>query len=402
MNYEVEDTVFCDKNANMENNYNQNEQALQDFLLDIDCLDELLPWTEKFNIFDVLKISRAEIRHSNMLGWMLDPNENHGFGDSFLKELIQKLAENDASGRYDVFKLMLLELHTFSVYREWKNIDILLVSEKEKLLIAIENKVGSHEHSDQLNRYREILETDYAEYEKIYVFLTPDGEEPSDVFNWDVFTYTDIVEIAEKIYHSKQLSADVMLLMKNYIEVIRRDIVEDQQLIEICNKIYNKHKKALDLIYANRIDGRTQIKDAIISALTKLNKEGDIIYGQEWSNLVFRTQAMDELLQPLDERKGSWGTQSVYYYWFNLQENRFYIVFELGGFNVPEDEMKIMDKVIEHLKPNDKKRTEFKYKRLFRTKWYEIKDSENMAEEVYVAVCNAIQEIKNMESKLHF
>ena len=258
---------------------------------------------------------------------------------------------------------------------------------------------STHEHSDQLNRYRDILETDYPDYEKIYVFLTPDGEEPSDVDNWDVFTYTDIVEIAEKIYQGKQLTPDVMLFMKNYIEVIRRDVVEDQQLIEICNKIYNKHKKALDLIYANRIDGRTQIKDAIISALTKLNKEGDIIYGQEWSNLVFRTQAMDELLQPLDERKGSWGTRSVYYYWFNLQENRFYIVFELGGFNVPENEMEIMDKVIEHLKPNDKKRTGFKYKRLFRTKWYEIKDTENMTEEVYSAVCNAVQEVKNMVLK---
>ena len=31
-----------------------NEEALQIFLLDIGCLDELLPWTGKFNMFDVL------------------------------------------------------------------------------------------------------------------------------------------------------------------------------------------------------------------------------------------------------------------------------------------------------------------------------------------------------------
>ena len=37
----------------------ENEKALQDFLLDIDCLDELIPWVAKFNIFDVLKISRT-------------------------------------------------------------------------------------------------------------------------------------------------------------------------------------------------------------------------------------------------------------------------------------------------------------------------------------------------------
>ena len=37
-----------------------NEQALKDLLFDIDCLDELAPWTTKLNIFDVLKVSRAE------------------------------------------------------------------------------------------------------------------------------------------------------------------------------------------------------------------------------------------------------------------------------------------------------------------------------------------------------
>lgn len=62
----------------------ENEKALQDFLLDIDCLDELIPWVAKFNIFDVLKISRTEIRHSNVLAWLLDANENHGLGDMFI------------------------------------------------------------------------------------------------------------------------------------------------------------------------------------------------------------------------------------------------------------------------------------------------------------------------------
>ena len=78
-----------------------NEEALQIFLLDIGCLDELLPWTGKFNMFDVLKISRTEIRHSNMLGWLLNPNENHGMGDVFLKGILQRLVENDSDGRYD-------------------------------------------------------------------------------------------------------------------------------------------------------------------------------------------------------------------------------------------------------------------------------------------------------------
>lgn len=63
---------------------NVEKESLLRFMQDADCLESLSKWTNELNIFDVLKISRAEIRHSNMLGWLMDPNENHGLGDSFL------------------------------------------------------------------------------------------------------------------------------------------------------------------------------------------------------------------------------------------------------------------------------------------------------------------------------
>lgn len=94
-----------------------DEEALQNFLLDIDCLDELLLWTRRFNLFDILKISRTEIRHSNMLGWLLNPNENHGLGDALLKSILQDVVRADSS-RYDVFETLLMDLYSFSVYRE--------------------------------------------------------------------------------------------------------------------------------------------------------------------------------------------------------------------------------------------------------------------------------------------
>ncbi|MCI6190677.1 MAG: PD-(D/E)XK nuclease family protein [Clostridium sp.] len=196
---------------------NKEEKALQDFLLDIECLDELLPWSGKFNLFDVLKISKTEIRHSNMLAWLLNPNENHGLGDAYLRGIFQRLVENDLNGRYDIFKILLLDMFSFSVYREWNNIDILLVSKNEKVLMAIENKVGSCEHSNQLNRYRNILEKEYEDYQRIYVFLTPDGEEPSDIENWDILTYNDVVEVLENICCKIELQPDVSIMIKNYI-----------------------------------------------------------------------------------------------------------------------------------------------------------------------------------------
>lgn len=218
-----------------------DEEALQNFLLDIDCLDELLPWTKRFNLFDVLKISRTEIRHSNILSWLLNPNENHGLGDAFLKTIIQSVVQNDDAGKYNILETLLMDFYSFTVYREWKYIDLLLVSDAEKFLIAIENKIGSHEHDHQLKRYRRTLESSYPYYKKMLLYLTPEGEEPSDCDNWDILTYREIATTLNELQNTMDMAPAVSLVIGNYLDVIRRDIVEDEKLIEVCNKIYAKH-----------------------------------------------------------------------------------------------------------------------------------------------------------------
>ena len=55
---------------------------------DIDCLEPLYKWTNEVNIFNILKLDRMEIRHSNMLSWLLTPGETHGLGDKFLRKLL--------------------------------------------------------------------------------------------------------------------------------------------------------------------------------------------------------------------------------------------------------------------------------------------------------------------------
>lgn len=307
------------------------EKALQDFLLDIECLDELIPWTGKVNLFDVLKVSKKEIYHSNMLAWLLDPNENHGLGEAFLKGILQKLVENDEKGKYDVFDILLSDLYSFSVFREWKKIDILLVSEKEKKLFAIENKVGSHEHDNQLDRYRDTLEKDYPEYKRFYLFLTPGGEEPSDSVNWEVLTYTDVIDVLERSVKRIELQADVDLMIKNYINVVRRDIVADSKLIQICNEIYNKHKEALNIIFDNvKIDNSIET-EIICETLRELEDEGEIIFNDK-GRCLFYTRQMDGFLPLLSESQRNWGdeTYRAYCYWFEKANNKLVIHFELG------------------------------------------------------------------------
>lgn len=376
-----------------------DEEALQRFLLDIDCLDELLPWTGKFNIFDVLKISRTEIRHSNTLSWLLDPTENHGLGDAYLKSIFQRLVENDSDNRYDVFNVLLMDFYSFTVYREWKNIDILLVSSDDKCVMAIENKVGSHEHSNQLNRYRGIIEKEYPDYNRIFVYLTPDGEDPSDVDNWDVLSYTDAVDVLESVCGKAELQDDVSLMIHNYIDVIRRDIVEDQQLIEICNKIYHKHQKALDLIFENKTDGNASVYEYVINAI-RSNQKIIPRDEQKRSFMVFYTKRMNDYLGTMSGNS-SWGDNYSYKYWISMHRDNKTMLghFELGGYNLNDEMVEKHQKIIEILKPKDSRKEDYRYKRVYKTK--AVRFSENDEEDdIKKKADSIIKELLDMEEDL--
>ena len=58
-------------------------------------------------------------------------------------------------------------------------LDILIVNQGQQILCAVENKVFSSEHSNQLTRYRKALEeSSYSTFAKYLVFLTPQGTFP--------------------------------------------------------------------------------------------------------------------------------------------------------------------------------------------------------------------------------
>jgi len=69
----------------------ENLEALEQFVVDNNDLLALESLIGRFNIFDALRISHTEIRHSNFLAFILDPAESHGQGQLFLKALLMDL-----------------------------------------------------------------------------------------------------------------------------------------------------------------------------------------------------------------------------------------------------------------------------------------------------------------------
>lgn len=320
------------KNCTVNNEEQEKIKTLSDLIRDTTAFDELAKIANRPNIFSILKISKTEIRHSNMLVWLLDPNQNHNLGDAFFKRFLGQLK----GIREDIlFKFLLTDFYSFQVYREVQfnqcPIDILLVSEQEKLVIAIENKVGSQEHKggkkdvSQLTVYKEGIRQKYKEddgYECIFIFLTPDGDIPSDD-DWTVMTYQDILSAVDSTYQSKllQLSNEVKILISNYIETIKNKVLMNNEIEKICKEIYEKHRVALDLIYEYRNDTTKivseECKNVLKSIKSKLKKTQDLELedSNKKSIIRFWTNGLKKELGESDD----WNPQNNYWYQIEIR-----------------------------------------------------------------------------------
>lgn len=384
-----------------EDNETDEAQALKDFLLDIECLDPLAEWTSNFNLFDILKITRTEIRHSNMLSWLLNPNENHGLGDNILKGFVQYVVTS-FSDDDDVFSTLLMDFHDFTIQREWHNIDVLAVSMDEQFVLCIENKIDTGEHDNQLNRYRKIVEDTYSGYKKMYIYLSPEGLEASDPEYWCSMSYQDVLGIVENARKRVKLLPDAALLIDNYIETIRRDIVGDEKLAQICAEIYAKHQKALDLIFENRPDKATELAEVIKNWAVEKTESGDIDVVLEKcgkSYIRFKTPYMSSIMPESDEPDSGWNTKNHYFYEIkNIEGKEFFIQLVFSSRNITDEQRVVCDKVNEHF-PSRMQKENWQWRTCFVTKHSKV-DEEMSEDKIYENLNKKLDEIKAFEEKV--
>jgi len=206
----------------------------------------------KFNIFDAVKIARAEIRHSNFLAFLLDPSESHGHGELFLTALLMDLLKHAPAHRRPLSPIELDGAHLsgVEVRREWNHIDLLVTCSEPSLAVVIENKVGSSEHSDQLNRYEQTIKKHYGNRGTLLVYLTPNGDEPS-AEAWVPYSYRDIYRVLSRVRttYKNSIGADVLVFLDHYLNLLGSRFMDDPQIDELCQRIYKNHRRALELIY---------------------------------------------------------------------------------------------------------------------------------------------------------
>lgn len=382
---------------------NNEEKALRNFLLDIDCLDALIEWTSRFNIFDILKITQTEIRHSNIISWLLNPSGNHGLHDNVLRGLVQYIVESVSTGNsFDVIDTLLMDYGSFTILREWKHIDILAVSKKEGFVVCIENKIGANEGKGQLTSYYKTVHEHYPNYRKIFLFLSPSGYEASDQEHWLSIGYQDILDIIENARTRADLHPKADLLISNYVEVIRREIVGDERLAQICAKIYKKHKDALDLIINYKPDRAYDLAEIFRRWATEMDNRGEIKFDNDKSNKSytrFKTNTMSEILPDAEEALSGWNTKNYYFYEIqNKNGYEFYIQLSFSSKNIPESLRSICERINVHY-PSKMQKEDWQWRTPFRTKTSKV-DEEIEEEVIFAELDKNLDEIKAFEIKL--
>jgi len=260
--------------------YEEQVISLEEFVFNNETLEKLESIADKFNIFSSLGIINQEIRHSNFLAWLLDPQETHSLTAYFTNSFLKHAAYNDNNPNPDLSLIDIdtLDLSEVNVFREWNNIDILLVEDAQKVVCVIENKVDSKEHSNQLARYKKVVESYYPDYKKIFVYLTISGEEAESDKAYISISYQEVANLIERLLERKgsQMNDEIKIFITHYIEMIKRYIMEESEVQELCEQLYKKHKKALDLIFKHKPDvysDNREVLEAFVDANDTLIKD---------------------------------------------------------------------------------------------------------------------------------
>lgn len=150
----------------------------------------------------------------------------------------------------------------------------------------VENKIDSTEHSDQLGKYFRRVCAEYPppEWRHLAIYLTPDGADPSES-SYLPADYGTVADAVDAVAESRRpvLDPAVHELMVHYARMLRRYIVTDSEIADLCRRIYHGHQRALDLIFEHRPDRLADVKALLLDLV---QSRGDLVLDTSSKQIV--------------------------------------------------------------------------------------------------------------------
>lgn len=186
----------------------------------------------------------SELSNDAMICWILEwGNYKEEKLYNLSKEFIGLMIQKD------------IQVNDVKIHKQYKHIDI-LIEVNDKYIIAIEDKIDTKEHSNQLNRYKKILKEDFSQdydqnkFNLIYLTI---GDEAC---------YQDVCDKGYKVINRK----DILNLIVNYRD--ESDILEDYynylNEMELKFNLYKTEKEISKWSYRTWTGFYSYLKESVI------------------------------------------------------------------------------------------------------------------------------------------
>tara|TARA_R110002110_G_scaffold159292_2_gene356953 strand:+ start:550 stop:1803 length:1254 start_codon:yes stop_codon:yes gene_type:complete len=235
-------------------------------------LEQLKKRLSRFNLFSILRTEYAEIRHSNILAWLLDPKGSHKLHTAFLIPWLSAVLTENANRVdrpecwFDPSSLDATQVRQVYVDREHKNIDLLVVIEFEdekNWVLCIENKVDAPESEGQLERYYKFVERLWPNAERrLYAFLSRGAAAAGHPAYLNT-TYEGVSKTLRDCLKF-DIPSGPQFLLEQYYELLLEKFVIDEDARKLAAEIYETHGKAIDYIVANKPDHLSDLTRAVV------------------------------------------------------------------------------------------------------------------------------------------
>ena len=228
------------------------------------------------DIASIYGVDKYEIRHSNVLKWILEPKDDEAIDYLPIRNLLRIIQENKSlnNNNFNSVNLTTARLNDVTIEREKYDIDLLITLkvENNNYAIVIENKLESFIHDDQLDKYKKKVAEFYPKYEPLNVFLHPginlSQEAEANNNQYVSITYQEVYDNILKSIAELTSNSTLKLIVYYYIHTLCCYetnnlfglIITDEEATAL-NSLFNDTQiiTMIDMLYDNKQDDNVYI-----------------------------------------------------------------------------------------------------------------------------------------------
>ncbi|MBN2722519.1 MAG: PD-(D/E)XK nuclease family protein [Deltaproteobacteria bacterium] len=222
------------------------------------------------NIFSILRMQYRKSIYNSLLAYILNPHENHGLEDNFLRLFISKALQSSPLKKevdmqlspipyekvsesildWDKLDILSADLRETMVVTDYplgdegRTVDLCIWNEPYSFAIYVENMVSARDSWKKYHgsgeKYAKSLANEYLldlykrwgdesgdmQYKILPVFLTNSGEKPGEVHLTRVLDYSWMIDELEPFLLFPTISSHAKMLLSDFVEHLKREQAE--------------------------------------------------------------------------------------------------------------------------------------------------------------------------------